>query len=223
MTFIGKLFVFAAGLVAIMGVWRVGKLFTGDRDHAVEMAEAPERPEAPPRPELPERPEVVGAEAAQVVVTDANPDVAQTTRVILMSPLEKGEVRIMTVNGAGFLSLRNDDLVAGFSDSLVQAAKQEMAKEMQSGSDGGKLGEFIKDAVQSGVSKVLSHRVSVPVSEIRDIEYRRNRIVIDYKRDRKKELIDFEGLKTEGDTPFLASFNEEESKRLVQAVRARIK
>ncbi len=229
MKFVTKLFVFAVGLTAIMGVWRVGKFFSNDHDEAhVEVAERPEAPEPPEAPEAPEAPEPMEALAPLAVETPVVADVPGPAsdvqvRTIVMTPLKKGEVRILTRNGAGFLSLQNDDLIAGFSDSLVQSAKMEMQREMNSEGDAGKLGELIKSAVQSGVGKVLNHRITMPVSEIRSIDYKGERIVIAYKREHKKALLDFEGLKMENETPFLASFKENEARRLVEAVRVRIR
>lgn len=211
MKFFTKLVVFAVGLTAIMGVYRISKLVRGDQDP--EVAVEFDMPARPARPEPPEPPEPV-AVAGQTMT------LAPLTRE---TPLATGEVRIHTRNGAGYLSLRDSDVIAGFSDSLVQAVQLEMHREMQKSTDGGKLGEFIKDAVQSGVNKIMQQQVTIPVSEIRDIDYRGGAIVLRYRREQKDALVKLETIKLEGETPFLESFKEEDARRLVEAVKAKVR
>jgi len=129
------------------------------------------------------------------------------------------EVRILTRNGAAFMSLRGDQVVAGLSDSLREVVAMEMKREMPK--DGSGLGGMISGAVRSGIEKLLDKEIAVPVSEIRDIDYRGNRIVIVYKDPKHKRLLDFDTIKPD-DEALLEQFNEEDARRLVEAVRVRI-
>lgn len=130
-----------------------------------------------------------------------------------------GEVRIVTNNGAAFLALRGDDVVAGLSDSIRRIVEVEMAKEMDEHKSG--IGGAIQSAVLTGVNKLLDKEISVPVSEIRDIEYRGNRIVISYKNGKPKRILDFDNIKHNNNT-LLEQFSEEDARKLVEAVRIKI-
>jgi hypothetical protein len=129
------------------------------------------------------------------------------------------EVRILTQNGTVFMSLRGDEVVAGLSDSLREVVTKEMKREMSKSASG--LGAMISGAVRSGVEKLLDKEITVPVSDIRDIDYRGNRIVIVYKDANRKPMLDFETIKND-DQSLLQQFSEEDARRLVDAVRVKI-
>lgn len=130
-----------------------------------------------------------------------------------------GEVRIVTGSGAAFLALRGEDVVAGLSDSIRMLVEAEMEKEMSEHESG--IGGAIQSAVRSGVNKLLEKEIRVPVSEIRDIDYRGNRIVISYKNGKPNRILDFENIKHDNNS-LLAQFSEEDARRLVEAVKVKI-
>lgn len=165
------------------------------------------------------------------VTTHAAASPAKVTRVVQVGSVASvrsvgigvgrgtDEVRILSRNGAAFMSLRGDEIVAGLSDSLREVVTLEMKREIPK--DGSGLGGVISTAVLSGVEKLLDKEITVPVSEIRDIKYQGDRIVIMYKDPKRKRLLDFETIK-EHDQSLLQQFSEEDARRLVEAVRVRI-
>ena len=216
MRFATKLGVFAAVLVVGSSVYKITEKFgEGDRDHDFAAAfagphDAPEIPNVPDSPDNqrpPEPPETPrGAVTSPFTVRVGHPD----------------EVRIFTHNSAAFLALRHDHLVAGLSDSIREMVSQEMRKDMSRNRSTG-VGDFIEKAVRSSVEKLLEKEIEVPVSEIRDIEYQRNRIVIEYRNGEPSGMINLETLKSEGDKSLLEQFSEADARRLVAAVKGRIR
>ncbi len=167
----------------------------------------------------------------QHVMRHAAASPSQVTRVVHVAPTAAvrsvgvavgrtpEEVRILSRNGAAFMSLRGNEVVAGLSDSLREVVTLEMKREMPK--DGAGLGGMISTAVLSGIEKLLDKEITVPVSEIRDIEYRGDRIVILYKDPKRKRMLDFDTIK-EHDQSLLQQFSEEDARRLVDAVRVKI-
>jgi hypothetical protein len=196
-----KLTAFAVGLTAVLAAAKAtGNLPRKDVDRderherrkVVHVAELP----VPPMPPAPGEPEMA----------------------VVVGPSE--QVRILTTNRAAFLSLRDDRLVAGLSDSIRRRVSAEMKHEMGR-SDG--VGRIVENAVRSGVEKLLDKEISVPVEDIEDIDYRQNRIVIVYKKGEPSGLINFETLKGDGDRTILEQFNEADARKLVEAVKVRIR
>ncbi|MCC6316861.1 MAG: hypothetical protein IT361_04140 [Gemmatimonadaceae bacterium] len=206
MRFITKLFVFAVVLTGVLGVYKIGQAFRGDRHERVIVSEAPEAPEAP---EPPEPPEVPLAPSTPVTSVSLARDDAH-------------QVRIFTNNRAAFLSLRDNNLVAGLSDSLREHVDSAMKRGMENESHGN-VGAMIEDVVRSSVNKLMQKEIVVPVSEIRDIEYRDKRIVVRYKHGDGPGLIKLEQLKGDNDRTLLEQFNEADARRLVAAVKTLIR
>ena len=205
MRFITKLFAFACALTAVILVFGLNK--RGERRdvrvirHAVAAPHVEAVPHAVEAPHAPEAPRAFAASGA--IAHAAAP----------------GEVRIVSTNGVAFLALRGEQVVAGLSDSLRQVVAVEMKKEMSKHESG--LGGMIQKAVRSGVEKLLDKEIAVPVSEIRDIDYRDNRIVIVYKDGKSKRMVNFESIKHD-DQHLLEQFAEDDARKLVDAVRVKI-
>ena len=205
MRFITKLFAFACALTAVILVFGLNK--RGERRdvrvirHAVAAPHVEAVPHAVEAPHAPEAPRAIAASGA--IAHAAAP----------------GEVRIVSTNGVAFLALRGEQVVAGLSDSLRQVVAVEMKKEMSKHESG--LGGMIQNAVRSGVEKLLDKEIAVPVSEIRDIDYRDNRIVIVYKDGKSKRMVNFESIKHD-DQHLLEQFAEDDARKLVDAVRVKI-
>ena len=195
-----RLFVFAVGLTAVLGVAKATgnlrqKHERNRRETVVHVAAVPAIPPIPPIPASPAGPALAGGHE---------------------------QIRILTKKGTAFMSLRDDYLVAGLSDSIRQLAAAEMKKDLAKETAPG-IGRMVKEAVRSGVEKLLDKEIVVPVTEIRDIDYKQNRIVIVYKKGDAPGFINFETIKSDHDQTLLEQFNEADARRLVEAVRARIR
>lgn len=129
--------------------------------------------------------------------------------------LGPGDIRITSTNGGFDLMLVGDEIVAGLSDSVLERVRNET----QTHESGDGLGANIERFVKSTVEDALSKRVRYSVHDLRDVSYERGRIRFEYRGGDEFELL--ENTKTE-DSHLLASFSEEDSRRFVDAVRARI-
>ncbi|MBL8981145.1 MAG: hypothetical protein JNL26_03120 [Gemmatimonadetes bacterium] len=208
MGFISRLVLFALGLTVILGAYRIVEKVRRPSDHVVvdvDVAEAPEPPAAAEAPAVAEMPSVVEAPAVA--------DVA-------LPPLRRGEVRILTTNHSAFMALRDDQLVAGLTDSIRAHVRAEMRRELDKSKAGG-VGAAIGKVVAEGVNKLLEGEIQVPVSDVRDISYDGRRIVIRYRNEPKG--LNFESIKSEGDRTILEQFSEEDARRFVRAVQVRVK
>lgn len=213
MRFITKLVVFACALTAAIFVFDLNDRQGRNRDRVVHVAAEGEDAVA-----LVRAPHAVEA-VHPVEAVHADEPVHATAAVAVGGSRMPGEVRILTKNGAAFLALRDDDVVAGLSDSLREVVAVEMKKEMSKHESG--IGGMIQSAVRSGVEKLLDKEISVPVSEIETIDYRGRRIVIAYKEGKSKRMISFDHIKN-NDQSLLEQFSEEDARRLVEAVRVKI-
>jgi hypothetical protein len=212
-----KLLVFAAtltvGLAIYKGVSRSGddhdrkwkKIARVDAPHPADAPHPPDAPHPAAAPHPAEAPEPATAVAAMPADVAIGPD---------------EQIRILTTNRAAFLSLRDDHLVAGLSDSIRQLVSIEMKKKTETRAG---VGAMIENAVRSGVEKLLEKEIAVPVSEIRDIDYRGNRIVIRYRHGEPPGVINLESIKSDGNRTLLQQFSEADARRLVEAVRVRIR
>jgi hypothetical protein len=132
--------------------------------------------------------------------------------------LGEGDIRISNRQGAIDLMLLGDQIVVGFSDSLLAEieAKTDTSQLESSGGVGASIERFVKSKVQGTLSK----RLEYPVADLRDVSYDGRRIRFDYEPDASFSML--ENMEVE-DTPLLASFSEEDSRRFVQAVKARLR
>lgn len=207
-----KLFTFAVLLASVLGVYRVVGWAKGKAadETTIAVAVAPEPPHPPSVPLPPtEVPDAAMAPPA-VQVSASNAATAP------------GELRIFTSNQAAYLSLINDNVTAGLSDSLRQSVLGEVNKEM-SKEDKSKLGKAIVNMVSSSLENVLSKKIEIPVSEIESVELRDNTIVFAYKRGEAPNFIKFEDMKGDKGRPFLSQFAPGDAEKFVAAVRKRLK
>jgi hypothetical protein len=131
--------------------------------------------------------------------------------------LGEGDLRITSRGGEIDLMLLGDRIVVGLSDSVLAHVREE-TDTSQLESDG-RLASSIERLVKSTVQSALSKRVDYPLSDLEDVRYERGRIVFDYRDDARFTMI--ESTKND-DIPLLASFSEEDSRRFVAAVKARM-
>jgi hypothetical protein len=130
--------------------------------------------------------------------------------------LGEGDIRITSRGGEVDLMLLGDRIVVGLSDSVLAKVRSE-TDTSDLDADGG-LGASLEKYVKSTVQNALSKRMDYPLSEIEDARYEDGRIVFDYVDGANFTMI--ESTKND-DTPLLASFSEEDSRRFVAAVKAR--
>lgn len=220
MNLVTRLVLFGLGLSAVLGIYKVAKSVNRHEEpevHVVIDAASPHPDEIDAVSDAP-----LKAEApAQLSALDAIPSPqAPPDAPDPVAPAHGDRIRIITTNRAAFLALQGDDIVAGFTDSLQRSVRQEIARDMK---DESKMGRMIGEVVASGVSKVLGKQLSVPLAEVRDIDYDGKRIVIDYRRGRKDAMITLESLKGDGDKTLLEQFSEADARRFVEAVKVRIR
>ncbi len=222
MRFMTKLVLFAVCLTAVLGAYRaVEKVRDRDEDHMVvdadvdvdADADAADEADAHAVVAVPHPPAAPAERGAKAVVRRVEA-VPGEVRV------DPREVRIVTENRTTFMSLRDDRIVAGMTDSLRKHIDAEMKREVARETSG--VGATIAQSVVSGVNKLLEHEISIPVSEVRDIDYVGRRIVIRYRRGQPRGL-NLESIKTDGDRTILEQFSEEDARRFVEAVKVRIK
>lgn len=201
MRFLVKLFAFACALTAVIFIFDLDDRAARKRERQVSRHEA-----ASP------------AHVTRVVHVSPGVPLPPEPPAIAGSRLHE-DVRILSRNGAAFMSLRGNEIVAGLSDSLREIVAVEMKREIPK--DGSGLGGMISTAVLSGIEKLLDKEITVPVSEIRDIDYRGDGIVIVYKDPKRKRMLDFDTIK-DHDRSLLQQFSEQDAQRLVAAVRVKM-
>lgn len=138
--------------------------------------------------------------------------------------LPGGEVAMFTRDRSLMLRLRNDSILAGFSDSLRTAVKSEVERKSNR-PDTGERSEFgraiervVRTTVNATLSEVFDKDRGVPVSDLRDARLENGTIVFDYRR---KPTLSFDSIKLEKE-PFLSQFHRADAARFVGAVRARL-
>lgn len=184
-----------------------------------ERSDARERVVVVNKVEVPAAVDVEPAMAAPATVELPEPPSPPTP---VLPKVRPGEIRILTSNRAAFMALRDDRLVAGMSDSLLQHIRGEMDRELAQ-SDARGVGATIGKAVVDKVSKLLGGEIEVPVRDIRDIKYDRDRIVIVYRNGKPDGILTLETIKMDGDRTLLEQFSEADARRLVGAVKAKLR
>jgi hypothetical protein len=126
------------------------------------------------------------------------------------------DVRIQTTSAQLDLALTGDTISAGLAgDALAKARQATDTLGVHATGLGGSIERMVKSTVQSAVT----HRVTFPVSDVRDVRYEDGEIRFDWNR---KPTNLFEQTKVNG-RPFLASFRPDDAERFVQAVRAKLR
>jgi hypothetical protein len=125
-----------------------------------------------------------------------------------------GAVVIHTKDNQITLSLAHDTVSMGLSDSVLAAAREDMAKDTTEHGLAGAFSGFIKKTVSSA----LRSRVTYPVQDIESAKYENGRIVFTYRQAREMK---FEDVGKDNDKA-LASFAPADAQRFVQAVDSAI-
>lgn len=250
MGFLARLVMFGA-IVAAVGV--VGKLVNGtlfEKDRRVvridrsssrslraserrARAERPARPEVPEVAEVPDAAEIEAIVAsAEAVAMSAASSASAAAGVSVWSDRDaresakakaSEEIRIVSKNGATFLSVRRDHIVAGLSDSLRQHIAAEMDEKRSQKEGSSKLGDMIASTVMESVQKLVGKEVAVPIDALESAGLDGNRIVLEYRDGKPDGFMALENIKFDDKNEFLEQFSERDAKRFVTVVKSHIK
>jgi len=115
------------------------------------------------------------------------------------------------------LVLSGDHILAGLSPKTIAKVKLKLdsSAARDTGGLGGSIGKLVKN---SGAGAIGTH-ASYPLSEIRDIRFDGDQIVVDWKSGKHGEL--FGNTKVNGEN-ISSSFRPDDAQRFVEAVRARM-
>jgi hypothetical protein len=128
-------------------------------------------------------------------------------------PGDGRDVRITTTGNEIDLALIGDTISSGLSQQALARARQETDTATVSGTG---VGASIERMVKSGVQTALGTRVAFPISALNDARYENGTIVFDWKQ----KPTAFVKTRING-KPLLASFQPEDARRFVKAVRTR--
>jgi len=119
-------------------------------------------------------------------------------------------VAITTENGQATLILTEDVVAAQLSDRVLSKIDRKLRRERHDDDDN-VLARTIKTAVLSSVRSVLDHSAECSISDIRDVEYRRGRLVFTTEDgDRLFEDIEV------GDEDMMEGFSESDARAFVR-------
>lgn len=138
---------------------------------------------------------------------------AQT--VALLGP---GDVQIYSRDSSVNLILQGDNILAGLSPKTVAKVRADIEKS-SAGDDTTGLGGSIAQIVKKAVAENIGTHAVYPLSDIRDIRYEGDEIVIE--RQGRGDTRIFDKANVNG-RPLSKSFPPDEARRFVEAVRARM-
>jgi len=130
--------------------------------------------------------------------------------------LGPGDIQIFDTDSAVDLTLRGDKIFAGLSPKIIAKVKGELADSLAGDTSG--LGGSISQIVKRSVAGAIGTHAVFPLSEIRDIRYENEQIMVEWTDGGRHDL--FGSTKVNG-TKTSKSFRREDAMRFVQAVRAR--
>ncbi|MGH7618827.1 MAG: hypothetical protein ACREPM_16530 [Gemmatimonadaceae bacterium] len=132
--------------------------------------------------------------------------------------LGPGDLRIYNTDSTVDLVLQGDKILGGLSPKTVAKVKSELDNSASGDTSG--LGGSIAKIVKQSVAGAIGTHAVFPLSEIDDIRYQNDQIVIDWKNGGKHDLFgstNVNGNKTS------KTFRKEDAERFIAAVRARKK
>jgi hypothetical protein len=139
-----------------------------------------------------------------------------TKEVPPVDSLGEGDVRIFDADSAVDLTLIGDKIMAGLSPKTVAKVKDELDKSSDGDTTG--IGGSISQIVKRSVAGAIGTHAVFPLSDIRDIRYENEQIVVDWTDGGHHEL--FGNTKVNG-TKESKSFRRDDAIRFVEAVRAK--
>jgi len=133
--------------------------------------------------------------------------------------LAPGDLRIYSADSAVDLVLAGDKILAGLSPKTIAKVKGEL--ETSAARDTHGIGGSISQIVKQSVAGAIGTHASYPLSEIRDIRYEDEQIVVDWKNGRKSQPLLGDIKVNKGNIS--SSFRPDDAERFVEAVRARMR
>jgi hypothetical protein len=131
--------------------------------------------------------------------------------------LGRGDMRLYNADSALDVVLQGDKLLAGLSPKVIDKVRTEM--DSSRGQDSG-LGGAIASMVKKTVSNAIGTHIVYPVRDIRDLRYEDGWLVIEWKKGGEQKMF---GNVNVDDHRENKTFREDESKRFIEAVRARMR
>jgi hypothetical protein len=133
------------------------------------------------------------------------------------SALGPGDVRIYSADSSVDLMLVGDKILAGLSPKTVAEVKTKL--ETSTARDTSGLGGSIAQIVKKSVAGAIGTHAAFPLSDIRDVRYDGDQIVVEWKDGGQHQL--FGGAKV-SDHKVSNSFRPEDAKRFIDAVHQRM-
>lgn len=131
--------------------------------------------------------------------------------------LGPGDMRIYNADSSVDLILQGDKILAGLSPKTIAKVKGDLQRSAEK--DTGGLGGSIAQMVKKEVAGAIGTHAVFPVSNIRDIRYEDEQIVVDWKDGGKYQL--FGNTRVDG-SKVSNTFLRQDAERFVAAVKARM-
>jgi len=146
----------------------------------------------------------------------SRPHVRVETKVPPPDSLGPGDLRIYNTDSSIDLVLVGDRILAGLSPKTIAKVKGELDNSASRDTNG--LGGSISQIVKRSVAGAIGTHAAFPLSDIRDIRYENDQIVVDWNDGGSHEL--FGSTRVNGNRAS-NSFRREDALRFIEAVRAR--
>lgn len=139
------------------------------------------------------------------------------TEVVSPETLAPGDVRIYNADSSVDLTLTGDKILAGLSPKTVAEIKSKLETETARDTSG--LGGSIAQIVKKSVAGAIGTHVVYRVSDIRDIHYDGDQIIVDWKDGGTHNLF---GSTNVNNHKVSNTFRPEDAKRFIDAVHERM-
>jgi hypothetical protein len=131
--------------------------------------------------------------------------------------LGPGDLRIYSADSSVDLMLVGDKILAGLSPKTVAEVKTKL--ETSAARDTSGLGGSIAQIVKKSVAGAIGTHAAFPLSDIRDVRYDGDQIVVEWKDGKTHNLF---GGTSVNDRKVSNSFRPEDAKRFIDAVHERM-
>jgi len=139
------------------------------------------------------------------------------TEVPPPAALVPGDMRIYNRDSSVDLVLAGNNILAGLSPKTIAKVKDAVNAKTAGETTG--LGGSIAQIVKTSVASAIGTHASYPVSEIRDIRYEDNTIVVEWKNGDERQL--FSNTTVQGEK-VSRTFPQEDAERFIAAVKDRM-
>jgi hypothetical protein len=139
------------------------------------------------------------------------------TEAVVPETLAPGDLRIFNMDSSVDLILAGDKILAGLSPKMVAEVKTKL--ETSAAGDTSGLGGSIAQIVKKSVAGAIGTHAVFPLSDIRDIRYEHEQIIVDWKDGGTHNLF---GSTKVNDHSVSNSFRPDDARRFIDAVHARM-